>query len=147
MAQTALPLRYSGFGYTRAADVADAALIGGFTTAAYLGHGMGDMDPSLQPICTDPDSSNLPLISSLKGAWRRALAENTHLRMIAKAAAAGLPGYGPLPAAAAQDADAADQEDGEAEDGDREEPDLEAKYDKAWRMDHIVGGLVAGQVL
>jgi len=25
---------------------------------------MGDMDPSLQSICTDPDSSNLPLISS-----------------------------------------------------------------------------------
>ena len=54
-----------------AADVADAALIGGFTTAAaYLGHGMGDMDPSLQSICTDPDSSNLPLIASLKIAWR-----------------------------------------------------------------------------
>jgi len=28
IAQTALPLRYGGFGYTRAADVADAAIIG-----------------------------------------------------------------------------------------------------------------------
>ena len=37
-------------------------------------------------------------------------------------------------------------EDGEEEDGGGEAPDLEAKYDKAWRLDHIVGGLVAGQV-
>ena len=48
--------------------------------------------------------------------------------MIAKAVAVGPPGYGPLPAAAAQVADAAD---GEEEDGGGEVPDLEAKYDKA----------------
>ena len=83
---------------------------------------MGEMDATLRGIRSNPDRSYLPLIASLKGAWRRALAGSTHLRMIAKAVAVGLPVYGPLPAAAAQDADADEPEDGEEKDGGDEEP-------------------------
>ena len=61
--QCALPIRHGGLGYRRAADVADAAMLGGFACAAHLGYGIGDLDPTLSSVMANPDDH--------AGSWRR----------------------------------------------------------------------------
>ena len=51
LAQAALPLRFGGLGFTMASKVRDAALVGGWASAAYLGHGVGAMCDELSDQC------------------------------------------------------------------------------------------------
>ena len=124
-AQCSLPLRHGGLGYRRAADTADAAMLGGYACAAHLGYGVGQMDDSLAACIADPDAfGHLDMIASLQDAWRRVILADRHLRTLAKAVAVGHTIF-----TGAKNARA-----------DVPMPDAEAKYDELWRKDFITGG-------
>jgi len=106
-----------------------AASVGGFATAAYLGHGLGKMDQGLADICEHPDQSDLRHIIMVREAWSELITSCRHLRIFAKAVAAGV-----------------------IMENDNE--DLEAIFEKSWKQDVLNGtatanddGLMKWQVL
>ncbi len=136
--QCALPLRHGGMGYRMAENIADPAILGGFTCAAYLGFGIGDIDGSLADVANNPDGhDNLAMVKSMRRAWRRVIDGDRHLRTLAIAAAANHPLFA--------DEDDSDGGDGDGEDGE-DCPDMERKYEVMWRKDFVHGGAPAGTV-